>query len=54
MAIASIVGRACGVDVHVIDAAEAPESLKARVLAEGLLCEPGGRPRCSDPGRVHA
>jgi hypothetical protein len=36
MAIASIVGRACGVDVHVIDAAEAPESLKARVLAEGL------------------
>lgn len=36
MAIASIVGRACGLDVHVVDGAEAPESLKARVAAEGL------------------
>jgi hypothetical protein len=36
MAIASIVGRACGLDVHVVDSTEAPESLKARVAAEGL------------------
>jgi predicted nucleotidyltransferase len=35
-AIASIVGRACGLDVHVVDSTEAPESLKARVAAEGL------------------
>jgi predicted nucleotidyltransferase len=35
IAIASIVGRACGLDVHVIDSEEAPESLRARVVAEG-------------------
>jgi predicted nucleotidyltransferase len=36
LAIASLVGRACGLDVHVVDEAEAPESLKVRVAAEGL------------------
>ena len=35
IAIASIVGRACGLDVHVVDSVEAPESLRARVLKEG-------------------
>jgi predicted nucleotidyltransferase len=35
IAIASIVGRACGLDVHVIDASEAPESLRDRAMAEG-------------------
>jgi len=35
IAIASMVGRACGLDVHVIDASEAPESLRNRVMAEG-------------------
>jgi predicted nucleotidyltransferase len=34
-AIASLIGRACGIDVHVVDAAEAPESLSRRVLTEG-------------------
>lgn len=34
-AVASLVGRACGLDVHVIDMADAPESLKERVLLEG-------------------
>ena len=35
IAIASIVGRACGLDVHVVDSDEAPESLRARVASEG-------------------
>jgi predicted nucleotidyltransferase len=35
IAIASIVGRACGLDVHVVDSAEAPVSLHARVMSEG-------------------
>jgi predicted nucleotidyltransferase len=35
IAIASVVGRACGLDVHVVDSKEAPESLRARVAAEG-------------------
>jgi predicted nucleotidyltransferase len=34
-AIASLVGRACGLDVHVVDSAEAPETLRQRVLTEG-------------------
>ena len=33
--LASRIGRACGKDVHVIDWADAPESLRTRVLAEG-------------------
>lgn len=32
---ASLVGRACGLDVHVVDWEEAPESLRARALEEG-------------------
>lgn len=34
--VASIVGRACSLDVHVIDAKDAPASLRDRVMAEGL------------------
>jgi predicted nucleotidyltransferase len=34
--VASLVGRACGCDVHVVDWEEAPESLRARVLEEGV------------------
>jgi predicted nucleotidyltransferase len=34
-AIASLVGRACGLDVHVLDASDAPESLRQRALTEG-------------------
>ena len=37
IAIASRVGRACGLDVHVVDSVEAPESLRQRVHAEGKL-----------------
>ena len=32
---ASLVGRACGLDTHVIDWQEAPESLRDRVMREG-------------------
>lgn len=35
-AVASLVGRACGRDVHVIDLTDAPDSLRQRVLDEGL------------------
>jgi predicted nucleotidyltransferase len=35
IAIASVVGRACGLDVHVVDSVEAPESLRERVCKEG-------------------
>ncbi|HVZ73047.1 MAG TPA: nucleotidyltransferase domain-containing protein [Polyangia bacterium] len=35
IAIASVIGRACRLDVHVIDAAEAPVMLRERVLSEG-------------------
>ena len=34
--VASLVGRACGRDVHVIEMAEAPSSLKARVREDGV------------------
>lgn len=34
--VASLVGRACGLDVHVIAMSGAPPSLKERALAEGL------------------
>lgn len=34
--VASIVGRACGRDVHVIAMSEAPPSLKQRVRADGV------------------
>jgi len=34
--IASVAGRACGLDVHVVDAEEAPDSLRARATSEGL------------------
>ncbi len=34
--LASIVGRACSLDVHVIDAKDAPASLRDRAMAEGL------------------
>lgn len=34
--LAAVVGRQTGTDVHVIDMAEAPASLRERVLAEGL------------------
>jgi predicted nucleotidyltransferase len=34
---ASLVGRACARDVHVVDWSDAPESLRQRVSAEGLL-----------------
>ena len=36
IAVASLVGRACGRDVHVIDWADAPDSLRDRASAEGL------------------
>jgi predicted nucleotidyltransferase len=36
MMVASLVGRACGLDVHVIDLSEAPESLRERVRADGV------------------
>ncbi|MES1171741.1 MAG: nucleotidyltransferase domain-containing protein [Bacteroidota bacterium] len=35
-AVASLVGRACGLDVHVVDWTEAPTSLRDRVLGEGV------------------
>jgi len=35
IAIASVVGRACGLDVHVVDSVDAPDSLHARVMSEG-------------------
>jgi hypothetical protein len=35
-AIAALIGRACGLDVHVIDSADAPDELRRRVLGEGL------------------
>jgi predicted nucleotidyltransferase len=34
--VASIVGRACSLDVHVIDTREAPASLRDRAVAQGL------------------
>lgn len=34
--VASVVGRACGLDVHVIELAEAPLSLKERVFENGV------------------
>lgn len=34
--VASLVGRACGRDVHVIDMSDAPASLKERVLVDGM------------------
>jgi predicted nucleotidyltransferase len=34
--VASVVGRACGLDVHVIELTEAPVSLKERVRADGV------------------
>ncbi len=34
--VASLVGHSCGLDVHVIEMAEAPASLKERVRADGV------------------
>jgi hypothetical protein len=34
-AVASLVGRACGRDVHAVDWSDAPESLRLRACAEG-------------------
>jgi predicted nucleotidyltransferase len=34
--VASLVGRACGLDVHVIDKSEAPPSLLERVQSDGV------------------
>ena len=34
--VASLVGRACGLDVHVIDMSDAPASLKERVRKDGV------------------
>jgi hypothetical protein len=34
--VASLVGRACGRDVHVIEMSEAPPSLKERVREDGV------------------
>ena len=34
--VASLIGRACGRDVHVIEMSEAPPSLKERVHADGV------------------
>jgi len=35
IAIASVVGRACGIDVHVVDSGEAPDSLRERITRDG-------------------